>query len=72
MQGDPCRTWAAQLSPARVQRGEIACTLSNVETFDDRLTGCTPEDIEAISIPAKRVVKFRVAKQAKEAILGSK
>jgi DNA-binding protein HU-beta len=34
--------------------------------------GRNPATGEAISIPAKRVVKFRVAKQAKEAILGSK
>ena len=32
--------------------------------------GRNPATGEAIQIPAKRVVKFRVAKQAKEAILG--
>ena len=32
--------------------------------------GRNPATGEAISIPAKRVVKFRVAKQAKDAILG--
>ena len=34
--------------------------------------GRNPATGEAIQIPAKRVVKFRVAKQAKEAILGGK
>jgi DNA-binding protein HU-beta len=32
--------------------------------------GRNPATGETISIPAKRVVKFRIAKQAKEAILG--
>jgi DNA-binding protein HU-beta len=32
--------------------------------------GRNPQTGEAIKIPAKRVVKFRVAKAAKEAILG--
>ena len=32
--------------------------------------GRNPATGEAISIPAKRVVKFRIAKQAKDAILG--
>ncbi len=32
--------------------------------------GRNPQTGEPIKIPAKRVVKFRVAKQAKEAILG--
>jgi DNA-binding protein HU-beta len=32
--------------------------------------GRNPATGEAIKIPAKRVVKFRIAKQAKEAILG--
>jgi len=31
-----------------------------------------PQTGEAIKIPAKRVVKFRVAKAAKDAILGKK
>ena len=34
--------------------------------------GRNPKTGEAISIPAKRVVKFRVAKAAKVAILGGK
>ena len=34
--------------------------------------GRNPATGEAIKIPAKRVVKFRVAKAAKEAILGTK
>lgn len=34
--------------------------------------GRNPQTGEAIKIPAKRVVKFRVAKAAKDAILGSK
>ena len=34
--------------------------------------GRNPKTGEAIQIPAKRVVKFRVAKAAKDAILGSK
>ncbi len=34
--------------------------------------GRNPATGEAIAIPAKRVVKFRIAKQAKEAILGGK
>lgn len=34
--------------------------------------GRNPATGETIQIPAKRVVKFRVAKAAKEAILGSK
>jgi DNA-binding protein HU-beta len=34
--------------------------------------GRNPATGETIQIPAKRVVKFRVAKQAKEAILGGK
>lgn len=34
--------------------------------------GRNPKTGEAIKIPAKRVVKFRVAKAAKDAILGSK
>jgi DNA-binding protein HU-beta len=34
--------------------------------------GRNPKTGEAISIPAKRVVKFRVAKAAKDAILGAK
>jgi DNA-binding protein HU-beta len=34
--------------------------------------GRNPATGEAIQIPAKRVVKFRIAKQAKEAILGGK
>jgi len=34
--------------------------------------GRNPATGEAIDIPAKRVVKFRIAKQAKEAILGKK
>lgn len=34
--------------------------------------GRNPATGETIQIPAKRVVKFRVAKQAKEAILGVK
>ena len=34
--------------------------------------GRNPKTGEAISIPAKRVVKFRVAKAAKDAILGGK
>jgi len=33
-------------------------------------TGRNPRTGEAITIPAKRVVKFRVAKAAKDAILG--
>jgi len=35
-------------------------------------TGINPETGEKIRIPAKRVVKFRVAKVAKGAILGAK
>ncbi|HVT44555.1 MAG TPA: HU family DNA-binding protein [Thermoanaerobaculia bacterium] len=35
-------------------------------------TGRNPATGEAIKIPAKRVVKFRVAKAAKDAILGVK
>ncbi len=35
-------------------------------------TGRNPMTGEAIKIPAKKVVKFRVAKAAKEAILGKK
>lgn len=34
--------------------------------------GRNPQTGEAIKIPAKRVVKFRVAKVAKDAILGKK
>ncbi len=34
--------------------------------------GRNPATGETIQIPAKRVVKFRIAKQAKEAILGKK
>lgn len=34
--------------------------------------GRNPKTGEAIKIPAKKVVKFRVAKAAKDAILGSK
>ncbi len=34
--------------------------------------GRNPQTGEAIKIPAKRVVKFRVAKAAKDAILGPK
>ena len=34
--------------------------------------GRNPKTGEAINIPAKRVVKFRVAKAAKDAILGAK
>ncbi|HLG22356.1 MAG TPA: HU family DNA-binding protein [Candidatus Manganitrophaceae bacterium] len=34
--------------------------------------GRNPQTGEAIKIPAKRVVKFRVAKAAKDAILGKK
>lgn len=34
--------------------------------------GRNPQTGEAIKIPAKRVVKFRVAKMAKDAILGKK
>jgi DNA-binding protein HU-beta len=34
--------------------------------------GRNPQTGEAIKIPAKRVVKFRVAKAAKDAILGVK
>jgi len=34
--------------------------------------GRNPKTGEAIQIPAKRVVKFRVAKAAKDAILGGK
>jgi DNA-binding protein HU-beta len=34
--------------------------------------GRNPATGEAISIPAKRVVKFRIAKAAKDAILGGK
>lgn len=34
--------------------------------------GRNPMTGESINIPAKRVVKFRVAKAAKDAILGSK
>ena len=34
--------------------------------------GRNPQTGEPIQIPAKRVVKFRVAKAAKDAILGSK
>jgi DNA-binding protein HU-beta len=35
-------------------------------------TGRNPRTGETITIPAKRVVKFRVAKAAKDAILGAK
>jgi DNA-binding protein HU-beta len=34
--------------------------------------GRNPQTGEAIKIPAKRVVKFRVSKAAKDAILGNK
>jgi DNA-binding protein HU-beta len=34
--------------------------------------GRNPQTGEPIKIPAKRVVKFRVAKAAKDAILGKK
>lgn len=34
--------------------------------------GRNPATGEAIAIPAKRVLKFRIAKQAKEAVLGKK
>ncbi len=34
--------------------------------------GRNPQTGEAIKIPAKKVVKFRIAKAAKEAILGKK
>jgi DNA-binding protein HU-beta len=34
--------------------------------------GRNPQTGEAIKIPAKRVLKFRVAKAAKDAILGKK
>jgi DNA-binding protein HU-beta len=34
--------------------------------------GRNPQTGEAIKIPAKKVVKFRVAKAAKDAILGKK
>ena len=35
-------------------------------------TGRNPATGEAIKIPAKKVLKFRIAKAAKDAILGSK
>jgi DNA-binding protein HU-beta len=35
-------------------------------------TGINPKTQEKIKIPAKTVVKFRVAKAAKDAILGAK
>ena len=35
-------------------------------------TGRNPQTGQAIKIPAKKVVKFRVAKAAKDSILGSK
>ena len=35
-------------------------------------TGINPKTLEKIKIPAKTVVKFRVAKAAKDAILGVK
>ena len=35
-------------------------------------TGRNPQTGEAIKIPAKKVVKFRIAKAAKDAILGKK
>ena len=35
-------------------------------------TGRNPQTGDAIKIPAKRVVKFRIAKAAKDAILGKK
>jgi DNA-binding protein HU-beta len=35
-------------------------------------TGMNPKTLEKIKIPAKTVVKFRVAKAAKDAILGAK
>ncbi|MBI5179244.1 MAG: HU family DNA-binding protein, partial [Nitrospinae bacterium] len=34
--------------------------------------GRNPQTGEAIKIPAKRVIKFRVAKAAKDAVLGKK
>ena len=34
--------------------------------------GCNPATGESIKIPAKKAVKFRVAKAAKDAILGAK
>ncbi|NQU12282.1 HU family DNA-binding protein [bacterium] len=34
--------------------------------------GRNPATGEAIAIPAKRVLKFRIAKQAKESVLGKK
>ncbi|MBK8379965.1 MAG: HU family DNA-binding protein, partial [Nitrospira sp.] len=34
--------------------------------------GRNPQTGDAIKIPAKRVVKFRIAKAAKDAILGKK
>jgi DNA-binding protein HU-beta len=35
-------------------------------------TGINPKTLEKIKIPAKTVVKFRVAKAAKDAVLGAK
>jgi DNA-binding protein HU-beta len=35
-------------------------------------TGVTPKTMQKIKIPAKTVVKFRVAKAAKDAVLGAK
>ena len=35
-------------------------------------TGRNPATGETITIPAKRVLKFRIAKQAKDAVLGAK
>jgi DNA-binding protein HU-beta len=40
--------------------------------LDEARMGRNPQTGQAIKIPAKKVVKFRVAKAAKDAILGKK
>ena len=59
-----------------VSTGGDKLTIPGFLTFErahrNARTGRNPQTGEAIKIPAKRVVKFRVSKAAKDAILGNK
>jgi DNA-binding protein HU-beta len=63
----------AQLAYSQSKNGFVIQGLGKIYLHNRKARkGRNPQTQEAIMIPAKKVVKFRVAKACKEAILGAK
>ena len=71
--GNGCRAWIRTTISGFKARHPTLGRLGKLVLVNRKARmGRNPATGEAIKIPAKRVVKFRVAKAAKDAILGAR